>query len=188
MIYVIGLISLVVLSIAAVIVLPALVLPVIFAYTRDYEKSLLWMKRYFRHDMALYSPLDLVYLCVINDRLDEAEHVYRTLEQKGNRGSEYFVRLWVASHRADWAAAELALEEVKKYTITSDVDFREVAQALRRRDARAIDEVYLIDMNGHRVIRPSLFRITWAVALAIISALLAIWLAVWSILEIISVV
>lgn len=184
MLYVLGLLSVGLLAIAAIVIIPSLALPVVYAYTGNYPRSLRWMKRYFRHDMAIYSTFDLVYLYILNDRLDEVEQVYRALEQKGNRGSEYFVRLWVAAHRGDWRVAEAALMEVGKYTITSDINLKEVSSALMRQDLAAIDNVYLIDMGGRTMIRPSLFRVTWVVLVSGISGVAALAAVVWVALQV----
>lgn len=183
MLYGIGLLSIGLLAVAAIIVIPSLALPVVYAYTGNYRRSLLWMRRYFRHDMAIYSPFDLVYLYILDDRLDEVEQVYRALEQKGNRGSEYFVRMWVAAHQGDWSMAEAALTEVEKYTITSDINLKEVSLALRRQDIAAIDNVYLIDMGGQAMIHPSLFRVTWVVVVSGVSIVSALAAVIWTVLQ-----
>lgn len=169
-----------IIALSVVIITPSLVLPVVYAYARNYGSALVWMRRYFRHDMAFYSPFDLVYLYILNGQLDKVDAVYRKYEQKGNRGSEYFVRMWVAAHRGDWKAAETACLQMQKYTITSDVDPREMAAALHRRDVSAIDDAYLIDMNGRAVITPSLFRVTWVSLLGVAAIVGALLLVIWA--------
>lgn len=183
MLYVLGVLGAAIAAIAAIIIIPSLVLPLIYAYVGNYRQSLIWMRRYFRHDMALYSPLDLVYLYMINGQLDEVEAVYRAYEQKGNRGSQYFVRLWVAARQGNWQAAEIAFAEVEKYTITSDIDLKGISSAIRDRNVTVIDDAYLIDMNGRTTITPSLFRVTWVAVLGAAGFAAAVGVIVWMLAE-----
>lgn len=179
MLDILGLLCIGLIAVAVIIVTPSLVFPIIYTYLGNYRQALIWMKRYFRHDMAFYSSFDLVYLYIINGQFDDAESVYRSYEQKGNRGSEYFVRMWLAAHRGDWRTAEAALREVEKYTITSDLDLKELAVALKRQDVAAIDNAYLIDMSGSTTITPSLFRVTWVGVLGVAAITAALFAVVW---------
>lgn len=147
-------------AIGVIVLLPSLIMPVLFCYGRDYGSALFWLKRYFKNDMAIYTPFDLVYLYILNDRADEISGVYRAYEQKGNIGSEYFVHAWVAAHAGEWHVAEVALGELRKYTIMNDVDLDKLAAAITRRSSKEIDMLYLVDMNGKAFITPSLFRVT----------------------------
>lgn len=147
------------LAIGVIALVPSLVLPVVCCYSKNYTLALFWLKRYFRHDMALYTPFDLVYLHILNGRVEQIATVYRAYLQKGNIGSEFFVQAWVAGHTGEWQVAETALMELRKYTIMNDVDLDKLAGAIARRNPKEIDTLYLVDMNGKAFISPSLFRV-----------------------------
>lgn len=153
-----------VLLVAGVVYLAlAVMMPTIYLYTRSYKAAANWLRRYFRHDIALYSPFDLVYLYLTLGRSSEVPAMYRKLQRKGNIGSEYFVDAWVAAHEGDWRAAEAALDKLKKYSITNDVNADKLTEAVAHKSATEVDEIYLIDMNGRAVVEPSFFRVAWVV-------------------------
>lgn len=149
--------------IVALAILPSLVLPVICCYSKNYQKALRWLRRYFKNDMAFYSPFDLVYLYILTEQLNAIPAAYRDVMRKGSMGSEYFVDAWVSAHQNNWPEAEKALTELRKYTILNDVNPDKLAAAIAHKNAAEIDAIYLIDMNGKAFITPSMFRTIWVV-------------------------
>ena len=145
----------------ALVILPSLVLPLVFCYSKNYKKALFWLRRYFKNDMAFYSPFDLVYLYILTKQLDAIPAAYRNVMKKGNMGSEYFVDAWVCAHQGKWKEAQAALTELRKYTILNDVNADKFAAAISNKNATEIDNIYLVDMNGKAFINPSILRTVW---------------------------
>lgn len=161
MVDIFSLVIAVLLAVGVVYLALAAMLPTIYSYARNYAAASRWLRRYFRHDMALYSPFDLVYLYLMTGRAGEVREMYRKYSRKGNIGSEYFVDAWVAAHQNEWHAAKEALGELRKYTIMNDVNLDKLATAIDHKSAKEVDEIYLIDMNGRLMVQPSFFRVAW---------------------------
>lgn len=155
------------------------VMPTVCLFAGNYAGALGWLWRYFRHDMALYSPFDLVYLYIETGQTDQVAEVYRKYQNKGNIGSEYFVEAWVAAHQDDWQEAEKALEELRKYTIMNDVNLEKFAEAIAHKDAEAVDAIYLIDMNGRATVQPTLFRLIWSLLAGMLAAICVVALTMY---------
>lgn len=151
--------------IGVLMLIPSAVLPVILSYAGSYRSASFWLRKHFYTDMGFYSPLDLAYLYIITDRLDEVMVVYRKYLRKGNIASEYFVSAWTAAHQGRWKDARESLVTLRKHTIMNEIDLKKLAAAIDAKDVAAIDAIYLIDMNGRAFIRPSLLR-TLVVTLA----------------------
>ncbi len=150
-------------AIGILYVIIVVMMPTVCLYAGNKAAAATWLRRYFRHDMALYDPFDLVYLYIATGRADEVQAMYRKYSRKGNIGSEYFVDVWVAVHQGEWQAASRALEELRKYTIMNDVDIDKLAAAVAHKSAKEVDDIYLIDMNGRAAVQPSFFRLAWVV-------------------------
>ncbi len=157
-------------------VVVVVMMPTVCLYAGNREAAASWLRRYFRHDMALYNPFDVVYLYLATGRASEVPEMYRKLQRKGNIGSEYFVDAWVAAHQDEWQAAKKALDELKKYSIANDVDVDKLAEAVEHKSAQEVDEIYLVDMSGRAVVQPSFFRLAWVV-IASIAVVAATWAA-----------